>query len=136
MIASPLAVYERRSKEQAMLGCRRIRWFTGLAIALIAAGCQSSTGGSLATSGGPSPTFGLRPPPQSEPPVEDAPAARKSARHSSAAETLDDDSGETLQKTANRRASWRTGKDQEPAERKPLPISDRADSSADDDPSL
>jgi hypothetical protein len=119
--------------EKAMLGCGRICSFAGLAIALITAGCQSSTGGSLANGGGPSPDFGRRAPSQSEPPVEDAPAARKSARRSSAPETLDDGGSETPQKTANRRASWRTGKDQEPAERKPLPISDSADSSADDD---
>jgi hypothetical protein len=133
VIASQRAVFERRSKEKAMLGCRRIRWFAGLAFALIAAGCQSSTGGRLATSGGPSPDFGHRAPPQSEPRVEDAPAGSRSARNSSAAETLDDGGSDPPQKTANRRASWRTGKDQEPAERKPLPISDRADSSADDD---
>jgi hypothetical protein len=120
-------------KEKAMLGCGRVCRFAGLAMALIAAGCQSSTSGSLAGGGGPSPDFGHRAPPQSEPRVEVAPAARKSARQSSASETLDDGAGETPQKTASRRASWRTGKDQEPPERKPLPISDSADSSADDD---
>src|SRR5258708_40115479 len=127
------AVPERRSWEKVMHGFRRIGWLAGLACALMAGGCQSSTGGSLATSGGPSPDFGRRAPSQSEPPVEDAPAARKSARRSSASETVDDGAGDTPQKTANRRASWRTGKDQEPAERKPLPISDSADSSAADD---
>jgi hypothetical protein len=116
-----------------MQGCRRIGWLAGFAFALMAAGCQSSSGGSLANSGGPSPTFGLRAPSQTEPPVDDVPAARKSARRSSAAESLDDGAGDSPQKTANRRASWRTGKDQEPAERKPLPVSDSADSSADDD---
>ncbi len=116
-----------------MLGCGRIGRFAGLAMALIAAGCQSSTGGSLAGGGGPSPDFGHRAPPQSEPRVEDAPAARKSTRQASAAETTDDADSETPQKTASRKTSWRTGKDQPPPERKPLPISDSADSSADDD---
>jgi hypothetical protein len=119
-----------------MKGCRRIDWLVGLAFAIVAGGCQSSTAGSLATGGGPSPTFGQRAPSQTEPPVEDTPATRKSARSSQAAEALDDSSGESPQKAASRRASWRTGKDQAPAERKPLPVSDSADSSADDDPEM
>jgi hypothetical protein len=119
-----------------MQGCRRIGWLVGLAFALIAGGCQSSTGGSLATGGGPSPLFGQRAPSQTEPPVEDASGTRKTARRSQAAEALDDSSGESPQKSASRRASWRSGKVQEPAERKPLPISDSADSSADDDPEM
>ena len=112
-----------------MQGCRIGGWLAGIAFTLLAAGCQSSTGGSLATGSGPSRDFGLRAPPQSEPRVDDALAARKSARRSDATEADDDlNSG-----SANRRSSRWTGKDQPPAERKPLPVADSADSSADDE---
>jgi hypothetical protein len=108
-------------------------WLAALALALITGGCQSSTGGSLTGGGGPSPDFGHRAPPQSEPRVEDDPADRKLARRSKSAQALDDSTEESPAKPASRRASWRTGKDQQPAESKPLPVSDSADSSADDD---
>jgi len=115
-----------------MQGCRRIMLLAGFGLASLAGGCQTPGGAGSSGVGGPSPSFGLHAPAQSEPPLEDAGAGRKVASRSSGASASVDDN-DTSRATASRRSSWLPGGDKEPPKSKPLPVSDRTESSADDD---
>jgi len=109
-------------------------WLAGLALAMLAAGCQGAGGSAASGGGGPSPLFGQAyAPSQSEPPVEESATKRSTASRAPAADSADDLADGSPPAASRGRSRWLPGSDKEPASRKALPVSARTDAMQDDD---
>ena len=132
-----------------MQGCRRSIQLMASILAMLASGCLSSGREQSSRSGVPSPSFGLNQvPQQSEPPLENVASGPKSTAKADAIADLDsatenraakNGNGKTGSsttgngKSGNKLVSWLPGRDKEPPERKPLPLSNRSAAATDDD---
>ena len=134
MIPFLTAVFtDRRPGEIIVQGCKIFMWLAGLGWLAVTGGCQS-LGGRGASASGVSPSFGQSyAPAQSEPPLEDAGAGRKSASRSGKSEASAEPENDSTSATAKSRSRLLPGNDKEPGQRKALPVSARTDAAADDD---
>ena len=98
----------------------------GLGLFALAGGCQTIGGkDASADSSGPSPSFGLRAPRQTEPPLQEGEGHRLS-RPDDSRDVADGDS-----QASKPRKRW-LGQGDAPAQPRALPVSDRTDSTTDD----
>jgi hypothetical protein len=104
----------------------------GLGWLALTGGCQS-TGARGASATGPSPLFGLSAPAQSEPPLEDGSTANKEASRSQKSDAAVDPESDGAPATARNRGRRQPGTDNDPGQRKALPVSARTAAAADDD---
>ncbi len=112
-----------------MQRCKRFVWLTGFL--LLTSGCALSGGKESAGDSGPSPNFGLRAPSQSEPPVEDSGKGQSVASRSDQSSSGGDENNIAPPNSGSRKRRL-AGAEREPAQARPLPVSDSTDSLADD----